>query len=79
MRHVLKIKRYLLLSLLSMIILLGSCQHKGILRCPKPPGKSSKISIKGPNSQSMQGVSVPMDKNGRVQKKRGLFGGIFNR
>ncbi|MBC5993845.1 hypothetical protein H8S84_13445 [Pontibacter sp. SD6] len=69
----------MLLSLLSMFILLGSCQHKGILRCPKPPGKSSKISIKGPNSQSMQGVSVPMDKNGRVQKKRGLFGGIFNR
>ncbi len=63
----------ILLPLLSLFILLGSCQHKGILRCPKPPGKSSKISVKGPNSQSIQGVKVPMNKNGRVQKKRRLF------
>ncbi|MBW7466952.1 hypothetical protein K0O23_07720 [Pontibacter aydingkolensis] len=63
----------MLLPLLSLFILLGSCQHKGILRCPKPPGKSSKISVKGKNSQSLEGISVPMDKNGRVQKKRGLF------
>ena len=74
MPYTLKLKKYLLLSLLGLLVLFGSCQHKGILKCPKPPGKSSKINVKGPNSQSLQGISVPMDKNGRVQKKRGLFG-----
>lgn len=73
MPNPLKPMRFLLLCLLSITMLLGSCQHKGILRCPKPPGKSSIIKIKGPNSQSMEGVKVPMDKNGRVQKKKGLF------
>ncbi|MEJ8803681.1 hypothetical protein [Pontibacter sp. H249] len=68
-----RLTRYLLLPLLSLVLVLGSCQHKGILKCPKPPGKSSKINVKGPNSQSLQGVKVPMGKDGRVKKKRGLF------
>jgi hypothetical protein len=66
-------RRLLMLSMLSMFILLSGCQHKGILRCPKPTGKRNKIDVKGPNSQSMQGISVPMGKDGRVKKKRGIF------
>ena len=66
-------RRFLMLSMLSVFMLLSGCQHKGILRCPKPAGKRNRIDVKGQNSQSMQGISVPMDKDGRVKKKRGIF------
>jgi hypothetical protein len=66
-------RKLLILAMLSMFILVSGCQHKGIIRCPKPAGKRSKINIKGPNSQDMQGISVPMGKDGRVKKKRGIF------
>ncbi len=66
-------RKFLMLCLLSVFILVSGCQHKGIIRCPKPAGKRSKVDVKGPNSQNMQGISVPMGKDGRVKKKRGIF------
>ncbi|WP_242926066.1 hypothetical protein [Pontibacter vulgaris] len=68
--------RLFILPLLCLAILLGtgSCQRKGI-PCPKPAGSSGGIfkvfKKKAPNSgATMQGIQVPMGKNGLVKKKR---------
>lgn len=70
----LKFKRYFfLLPLMWLFLGLGSsCQHKGILRCPKTGGKGSVIEVKGKDGQSVQATSVAYDKNGRVRKKSRL-------
>ncbi|MFD2246962.1 hypothetical protein [Pontibacter ruber] len=60
--------RFLYLTLFCLVLLLGSgCQRKGI-PCPKP--SKARVKVQGKNASGLQGVDVPMDKNGLVKKKR---------
>ncbi|PRY14777.1 hypothetical protein CLV24_10314 [Pontibacter ummariensis] len=64
--------RPLFLVVLCLMLLGGSgCQRKGIIPCPKPISKRNKIKITGGNSQGLEAIKVPKDKNGRV--KRGIW------
>ncbi|RIJ37834.1 hypothetical protein D1627_12140 [Pontibacter oryzae] len=65
-----RVLRLYLFGLLCLSLLAGaSCQRKGVIPCPKPTGKRG-IKIQGPNTQGLEAIQVPMDKNGRVKKKR---------
>lgn len=65
-----RVLRPYLFGLLCLILIAGAgCQRKGIIPCPKPTGKRG-IKIKGPDAQGLEAIQVPMDKNGRVKKKR---------
>jgi hypothetical protein len=60
--------RFILLSLFCLALLFGTgCQRKGI-PCPKP--SKQRVKIQSKNASGLEGVSVPMDKNGLVKKKR---------
>ncbi|WP_242922176.1 hypothetical protein [Pontibacter liquoris] len=59
--------------ILSIFLLAGTgCQRKGIIPCPKQNGKNVMVKSKG--AGSLEAISVPTDKNGRVKKHRKLLG-----
>jgi len=57
---------YAFLFCFALLVFTG-CGNKGI-PCPSPTGKSVKVKAKG--AAGLEAISVPTDKNGRVQKRK---------